>query len=300
MTLPKVKVYLTTYNRPHMVMDTVDSILGQDYDDFGLLVSDNSTDNATEALFSKITRPKMQYRRRVPSSENHMPDLFLEANSEYCVFFHDDDLMMPGYLETVVNLLDENPDVAAVGTNGYLLRGNAFTTEPIIASNGERRQRIFYNPTDLARVYLTNASVAPFPSYAYRMPHLNGVVCDLRQGGRYADVSLLMKVASRGPIVWFLDPLIHYRIHPGQDSQRPDIHSCLSLLRYIYSHTSINRHSLEAITYRRIFWCSWLKLNRKDALKTCPKRYFKVLRIMLPYLLKNKVRSIARVLRIGN
>ena len=51
--MPRVSVVMPTYNRAHFIAETVQSVLGQTFADFELIVvDDGSTDNTKEVIGS--------------------------------------------------------------------------------------------------------------------------------------------------------------------------------------------------------------------------------------------------------
>jgi hypothetical protein len=91
----------------------------------------------------------------------------------------------------------------------------------------------------------------------YRRSAINGLCLDPRQGGKYSDVSFLLKVLQRGAILWLDATLMRYRIHGFNDSATEAIGQRLRLLRYVYTCTSIDRHSPLITQYRYRYWMSW-------------------------------------------
>jgi glycosyltransferase involved in cell wall biosynthesis len=297
---PKIQVFLLTYNRPEYVKDAISSILNQDYDDFELIVSDNSTDSKTEELLKDIKHPKFKYLKRTPSlpSIEHFFKCIHEVTSEYFVLFHDDDMMMTDYLSKVITALENNPSIAAAGTNCYFIYGNK-QSKDVSFPEKNSKEELFDDIDKFVSNYLLFKPLAAYPSYMYRASFIKGIFLNINHGGKHSDVTFLMDILKRGKILWLMEPLIKYRIHSGQDSQKNEIHDRLSLLRYIYIQTSITRHSPEAMNYRRVAWCNWLKYSFQKNLKKHPKRYVKVFKYMLPYLIRNKWNQISKFFNLN-
>lgn len=290
---PAVQVLLPTHDRPGLVGDAIESILAQEFDDFSLLVSDNSTTDATERRLASFKHPKFRYLRRWPdvSSYQHMLMLQGEIGAEFFVIFHDDDIMLPGHLAGTVRFLRENPEFAAVGTNCRFIDDDVVSAETALAEM-KSPVTVFRDATHLAARYLRVQPTAPYPSYTYRTALVRQTFPFKNPAGKYSDVCFLLDILSFGPIAWLSEPLMASRRHPGQDSRQHDLGAKLALVRRICATTGMTRKSPDAMNYRRIAWCDWLKFNRRAALARHPRRYRRVLRIMLPYLLGNKWRAL--------
>src|SRR5262245_47867830 len=113
MSVPKFSVIIPTYNRAALLKLALQSILAQDYDDFGVIVLDNaSTDDTPQLMQSIMARdPRVQHVRH-PQNIGLWKNwnLAFELNrSPYISTFHDDDIMLPGYLRETADVLDRHP-----------------------------------------------------------------------------------------------------------------------------------------------------------------------------------------------
>lgn len=262
-TMKKVSVFLLSSDRPKLIVETIDSILAQSYKDFELVVSDNSAHDEVEQLM-RSRYPQVRYVRRTPRRPAlvHFETILNEVDSEFFVLFHDDDIMLPGYLERMVSVMNEQTELAALGCNAWIMRDQQITEKKFV--NQLEEQKLFTTPEALVTPYLQIlTSVAPFPGYMYRSEKVRGLCLKHHEGGKYADVSFLMKVASRGPVCWLGEPLMKYRFHSGNDSGVESIWQQLRLLRFVYKNTSFNRRSDLVKQYRFAYWTRWL-LNRKN------------------------------------
>ena len=294
--MAKVQVFLLTHNRPNFVQKAVESVLAQNYDDFEFILSDNSTNDDTRELFKDFHHPKFKYikRKSVGSFEHVWGHIFKEVRSPYFMMFHDDDELCPDYLKEVMAFGEGNPDVAAVGVNAYMIMGDRYTQETCLKNPD--KVRFFSEKKDFISKYLTPGLTAPYPGYIYNSKVLNCTQLARSYGGKYSDMVFIAESMNLGKVAWLGKPLMRYRFHANQDSASPNIRDRLSMLRYIYKETSIKRRSPEAMSFRCGVWCDWLKYSYKKTLKRHQKRYFKILRIMLPYLLKNKFKQIGKIL----
>lgn len=259
--MEKVTIVLLSSNRPNFIGKTIDSIKVQSENNFRLIVSDNSSNNEVEQIVAD-KYPDLSYIRRIPrlSALDHFKTVLSEVNSEYFVIFHDDDLMHEDYVSRMVEVLDADASLSAVGCNARIIKDEDFTKR--IFFRQQERKKIIQSNEDFIAPYLRFMDrVAPFPGYMYRTEKVRGLFLDVAEGGKYSDVSFLMQVASRAPICWLKDPLIYYRFHSGNDSGTNSIPQHLRLLRFIFRNTELDRRSDLIKQYKFAYWLKWL-LNR--------------------------------------
>jgi spore maturation protein CgeD len=114
---PRVSVLLTTYNRPGMLAEAVDSVLAQTYRDFELIIlDDNSGDPAQITCLTSIwNEPRVSiYKSGVQPGERAarvryavLANIGLAlARGGYITYLCDDDLYLPGRLAAMVARLD--------------------------------------------------------------------------------------------------------------------------------------------------------------------------------------------------
>lgn len=258
-----MKVYILTYNRPQLVMRSVRSVLDQVYGDFELVVSDNSTNGETEALFVGISDPRLTYRRRIPSLPgiDHFRLVMSEVDSDFFVMFHDDDEMLPGFLVDEVKKFDEDDGLVAVGSNA------------IVSVNGRKKSLkvkslkadlTFDKKEDFLRNYLVGFEVCPFPSYMYKKSVSEKIIPKSGSFGKYWDVAFLMDVLSAGKIAWIVKPEMIYHVHPAQDSVTFDFINRQMLIKHICSETYFAKSSKEIINYRVASIYGQLLLNLRE------------------------------------
>jgi glycosyltransferase involved in cell wall biosynthesis len=96
---------MATFNRGHLLLDTLKSIQNQTFENFECLIIDDGSEDDTKIVldqlllednrFSYKSRPK-QYKKGLPGCRNYGLDICL---GDYVIFFDDDDIMHPQNLE---------------------------------------------------------------------------------------------------------------------------------------------------------------------------------------------------------
>ena len=105
MEKPLVSVIIPTYNRAHLIGETLDSIIAQTYTNWEcIVVDDGSTDNTDEVMDRYCTKDqRIQYHHRPknrPKGGNACRNYGFElSKGEYVNWFDDDDLMFPKKIE---------------------------------------------------------------------------------------------------------------------------------------------------------------------------------------------------------
>ena len=122
MSSPSVSICLTTYNRSSLLPSTLDSLLGQDYGDFELIISDNcSTDSTTEICREYAARdPRIRYFRneRNLGMPGNLNAAISRARGEYIANVHDGDVYRSDLISRWKSALDAVPS-AAFAFNDY-------------------------------------------------------------------------------------------------------------------------------------------------------------------------------------
>ena len=119
----KVSVCMPVYNGARYVVEAIESVLGQTYGDFRLIVSDNGSTDNTEDIVRSFRDRRVRYLRNpenIGIVGNHNRCLQL-AEEEYVCIFHHDDVMLPDNLERKVSLLDKHPGVGFVHSDLILI-----------------------------------------------------------------------------------------------------------------------------------------------------------------------------------
>ena len=168
-----VSVLMPTFEREDLIGDALRSALDQTFEDFVILVGDNSESDATEELIKQMDDPRIVYHRHRPGigPQNNWLDLVRRAETPLVATLHDDDLWAPNYLETVVPKMLADPSIGMTFTDFWMIDqdGNRLEDYSVTESVRTHRSeipsgRLDYDPTEGLR--LVAVWNAPQPAYA--------------------------------------------------------------------------------------------------------------------------------------
>jgi len=138
---PLVSIIIPTYNRAHLINETLDSILAQTYTNWEcIVIDDGSTDNTGFVVGNYVSKDnRFQYYRR-PSSKLKGPSACrnygLElSKGELINWFDDDDVMMPDALQKRISFFKPNIDAVICKLQHYDFEKNEIFNETNISSN---------------------------------------------------------------------------------------------------------------------------------------------------------------------
>lgn len=163
-----VSIIIPTYNRAHLIGETLDSVLAQTYQNWEcIVVDDGSTDNTDEALaqyMEKDTRFRYYHRPkdRLPGGNAARNYGFEMSRGVYIQWFDSDDIMLPDFLEKKVAIF--TPTAVLTICNGYSADANL----------QNRKLKTMPAITNLFKQYVLWQSGIMSPSIMFRRTFLEG------------------------------------------------------------------------------------------------------------------------------
>jgi len=142
MNTPLVSIIIPTYNRAHLIGETLDSVLEQTYTNWEcIIVDDGSTDNTIDVIgeyLKRDSRFKFYHRpinklKGANSCRNYGFEL---SKGELIQWFDSDDIMFEQFIETKVEKFDNNIElVINIGCKNKYEKTFVFNSELIKSDN---------------------------------------------------------------------------------------------------------------------------------------------------------------------
>lgn len=119
---PLVSVILPTYNRAHLIAESILSVLAQTYKNFELIVVDDGSTDNTDAVIAQFSDSRIRYiqqpNRGRSNARNHALSL---ARGELITFLDSDDLYLPEKIACQVEYLQSHPGTGMAYTSAYCI-----------------------------------------------------------------------------------------------------------------------------------------------------------------------------------
>ncbi len=132
--MPKVSVLIPLYKtRDDVLRETIESVLGQTYRDFELLLLDDSPQGERkQAVVEEYKDERVRYEVNeknlgISDSRNKLMEL---ACGEYFAVLDHDDVMLPTRLEKQVAYMDEHPEVGVLGSYTEWMKSHGINRQP--------------------------------------------------------------------------------------------------------------------------------------------------------------------------
>jgi glycosyltransferase involved in cell wall biosynthesis len=209
--LPLVSVGLPVYNAERYLSQALDSLLGQDYANLEVIVSDNASADGTEAICRTYAQrdARLQYHRAEHNKGAvwNFNRVFELAGGEYFMWSAHDDLRDPRYVSACVAALRARPDAVLCCTDIRFVDedGREIEVPPHVAGirpAGEtvrgRLRKVaracnWYDVYGLARTSALRQTRRAVPTWGF-------------------DVVVELELCLRGPVLLVPEPLFSYRL----------------------------------------------------------------------------------------
>ena len=208
MSSASVTVCIPTYNRAALVASAIDSVLGQTFQDYMLLVMDNASDDDTEAVVRAVDDPRLRYvrhPRNIGPGANFNACL-AAAESECVLLLCDDDVLDPQFLDTAVPALRADDRVGFVYSTWRRRQPDGTLEDRVINLTG-LTERTTIPGDDLVNRIIRQSMVAHMSGVLMRRAAIPRGGFDPRDSFAM-DFGLLLRMAAEWDAVFLPAPLL--------------------------------------------------------------------------------------------
>lgn len=210
--MKKVTIAIPVYKRLDYLVDAVQSVAAQDYENIELIVSDNGENGGKvkEVVHKHYPRPyRFRQNPRTVPIPTHYNQLIAEATGDYFAFLDYDDMISPNYVSELVGILDSHPEVAV-----------AMAREEMVDENG----KFLRASSDRIPHFMTGPElIHSWTAYGYESySTVLGRTAYIKQdgghpnipGGTHTDDAILIKLCLRGSVAVSQRCSFRWRISP--------------------------------------------------------------------------------------
>jgi glycosyltransferase involved in cell wall biosynthesis len=276
--MPKVSVLIPTYGYARFLPEAIDSVLGQEFRDFELIVSDDASGDGSADIIRG-------YASRDPRVRAHVQEknLGMVANWNWCLgqargqyvkfLFGDDRLESRQALGRMAVALDVNPSATLAVTARLILDddSNAIEVWDELGSSGLKR-----GSSVIVRCLCEDRNLIGEPSAVMfrRSAGARGFDMELRQ---IVDEEMWFHLLQAGDLVYDPEPLCAFRRHAAQQTVVNRVSNVTSsetlvltarYLDFLAKHTGrpTDSYSIRRLLFRSIYYSR--KNTRRDDART--------------------------------
>jgi len=229
-----VTVIIPTCNRPHFLREALESVRQQTaLDRIGeVIVSENGGCHESKAVCEQFPDLPICYLFQEPPVPGlmHLKAIWPTVKAPFVAFLHDDDWWAPEHLERALQVLDADPQCAAVFSNHYVTEG---PEHPAQVAYRWARQVWIASGCDFSRpvLKLEDESVVlaglwgaafHYSTVVARTKAVWASYCQLADAGNEYDNDRTFPIflAAHGTIAYLTHPDVFVRLHLGQYNKR--------------------------------------------------------------------------------
>lgn len=203
-----VTVIIPSYNRKHLLGETLLSVFSQTFCDKEIIVVDDGSTDGTRA-FLKAFEGRIRYVHKTNGGEASARNFgILQAHTPYLAFLDSDDLWEPTFLETTTKILGRHSELGLISTSCAVFPKG--TTRPRSGTHflkGDLFHRLF------SHNFITTSAVVAKRECFEKVGTFNEGL------DQAADYDMWLRIAASYPIALLNRPLCQWREHSGNISQ---------------------------------------------------------------------------------
>jgi len=218
--VPRLSIGLPVYNGENFLAESIEALLGQTYEDFELIISDNASTDGTADICHSYAKQDTRIRYfRQPRNIGYAPNHNFTIDQARCELFKTashDDLYGRDLLKLCIEALDERPDVvlahswsAVIDESGTVTNSVDYPVNTAAPRAPERFRSMLFDGWGDDEGGVIRMSVL-------RKTHLH-------LSHHLADRTFTTEIGLYGPFYMVPEYLYFRRYHSGQAGARADI-----------------------------------------------------------------------------
>ncbi len=189
-----ISIVTITYNRAHLIRETIQSVLNQSYTDFEYIIVDDGSEDNTEAVVNEFKDQRIKYFRL--SKIGYLSKLrnfgFKKAIGKYIALIDSDDLWDKEKLKIQFDILEEDPSIGFCFSDVVLFRDSIIMKERIYIKHkeGSLYKGYMFNDYISSKLSIYSSSTIVFRKECYN--HVGELDESLRSGDHNFICRLLL------------------------------------------------------------------------------------------------------------
>ncbi|WP_085675445.1 MULTISPECIES: glycosyltransferase [unclassified Pseudomonas] len=206
---PKVSIIIPTYNTGRYVLDAIDSVLQQTYDDIELIVVDDGSTDETPQLLAQHAGNFTRYRQTNAGQSAAMNFGWQQSSGQLLGYLSADDRLHPEAVETIVAAMQQRPEAVLAYPDFCVIDEHSSLVRTVQAPDYEER------------LLIANFQCLPGPGALFRRKvweQVGGWNTTLRN---IPDMDFFLRLCQHGPFTRVASALADFRIHSGSTTYNP-------------------------------------------------------------------------------
>ncbi len=135
---PQISIIIPTYNRVKLIINALNSIFNQTFQDYEILIIDDASTDTTEQVIKELNHPKVKYLKLEENSGQCIARNFgtRHAKGDYLAFLDSDDEWLPNKLENQMNLFEKEGSDRLGAVYGYSYQKDVIKDETYLSDSG--------------------------------------------------------------------------------------------------------------------------------------------------------------------
>lgn len=227
---PIVSIIIPNYNHFQYLEQRIESVLNQTYTNFELIILDDcSTDNSVQIIQKYASSDKISH---IIINEKNSGSTFLQwekgiklARGKYIWIAESDDYAESVFLETLVPLLENNPDSSVAYSYSHLVdeNGNILPEDWDRSHKTNYKVKIFDGKDFAKRWMLFNNTIYNTSMGVFRKDAFSKIGKDYTKYKYSGDWNFWNRLCLEGKVIRCCDKLNYYRQHTEKVTSKADL-----------------------------------------------------------------------------
>jgi glycosyltransferase involved in cell wall biosynthesis/predicted SAM-dependent methyltransferase len=245
-SMPRVSVFIPSYNHAPYVGAAIASIQAQSFQDFEIIVTDDGSSDGTADVLASINEPRL-HLKRFASNRGAVAatnDAIGRCQGEYLALLNSDDVFLPHKLATQVAFLDAHPDIGAVFGLSQAIDHEGAPLDERVSFNARVFDVENRSQAEWLRFFFFHGNRICHPTIMIRRECYDAVGLYDARFATLPDFQMWIRLVSSYPIHILHEPLIGFRELPN-NGNASSIGSVSAYVRLAWEHAHVRRCYLD-------------------------------------------------------